>query len=67
MRRFQLVMVTKFVMTTSSVGIIMSARKKLKSRFLPLKSSRAKAKAAKMITSSISAVVATVKMRVLRK
>ena len=67
LRRFQSVMVTKFVMTTSSVGIIIRARKKVKSRSFPRNCSRAKAKAASVMTKSMIAVVATVKMRVLRK
>ena len=63
----QFVMVWKFVMTTSSVGIIMSARKPVNTRFLPLNSSRAKAKAANVITTIMSAVVTSVKIRVFPK
>ena len=37
------VIVWKFVMITSSFGIIMRARKHVKTRFFPLKSSRANA------------------------
>ena len=47
-------------MITSSLGIIISARNSENTRFLPLNSSRAKAKAAGTITSIISAVVTTV-------
>jgi hypothetical protein len=60
-------MVTKFVITTSSFGIIIRARKKAKRRFFPLKLNLEKAKAASMITTIISAVVTNVKIRVLRK
>ena len=63
----QLVMVWKLVMTTSSLGIIMRERKRVKRRFFPRNSSRAKANAAGTITSIISAVVAKVKMMVLVK
>ena len=61
------VMVTKFVMTTSSPGIIMRDRNRVKTRSLPGKSSRAKAKAASTVTMSITAVVARVKITVFRK
>ena len=54
-------------MTTSSLGIIISARKKVKTRSLPRNSSREKAKAASTVTISISAVVMSVKITVLRK
>ena len=60
-------MVWKFVMTTSSPGIIISARKSVKTRSLPRNSRREKAKAASTVTISISAVVRTVKIAVLRK
>ena len=61
------VTVTKFVMMTSSLGIIISERNKRNTRFFPRNSSRAKANAARVITTSIRAVVATVKMRVFKK
>ena len=67
LRRPQLVMVTKFVMMTSSFGIIISARNSAKTTFFPGKSRRAKAKAAKRITTSMMAVVARVKIRVFVK
>ena len=60
-------MVTKLVITTSSVGIIISARKPVNTRFFPRKFSRAKAKAASTVTKSISAVVPKVNRMVLRK
>ncbi len=63
----RLVMVTKFVMITSSLGIIIRDRNRTKARFFPLNSSLAKAKAASMITSSITAVVISVKIRVLAR
>ena len=62
-----LVTVTKLVMTTSSAGIIISARKRPKVRSRPGKSSRAKAKAASTVTTSMAPVVTTVKITVLRK
>ena len=43
LRRSQLVMVTKLVMTTSSVGIIIIERNSPNKRSLPAKRSRAKA------------------------
>ena len=61
------VIVTKFVMITSSFGIIISAKKRVKARFLPLKSRRAKANAASTITMSVMSVVASVKISVLSK
>ena len=64
---FQFVIVTKFVMTTSSAGIIMSDRKRVKTRSLPLKSSLAKAKAASTVTTTMIPVVARVNMSVFRK
>ena len=42
-RRFRFVIVTKFVMTTSSAGIIIRERKSVKTRFFPGKLSLAKA------------------------
>ena len=60
-------MVTKLVMITSSLGIIISARKHVKAICLPWKFSRAKAKAASVMTASIMAVVAAVKITVFRK
>ena len=60
-------MVTKLVMTTSSLGIIIRDRNRVKARSRPRKFSRAKAKAASTVTTSIIAVVATVKTMVLRK
>ena len=60
-------MLVKFVMITSSVGIIISAKKPRNTAFLPRKLSLAKANAAGMTTTSISAVVTTVKIIVLRK
>ena len=65
--KFRLVMVTKLVMTTSSLGIIIMERKITNISCFPLNSSLAKAKAAKMTTASISMVVITVKTRVLLK
>ena len=67
LRRPASVMVTKLVMMTSSLGIIISARKSVKARCLPRKFSRAKAKAASVMTTSIMAVVATVNTSVFRK
>ena len=61
------VMVWKFVMTTSSLGIIISARKNVNTRSLPRNSSREKAKAASTVTTSITPVVTSVKITVLRK
>ena len=66
-RRSMLVMVTKLVMTTSSLGIIIRERNRVNTRSLPGKSSRAKAKAENTVTISITPVVATVKIRVLTK
>ena len=43
LRRSRLVMVTKLVMTTSSLGIIIMDKKRANSRFLPRNSRRAKA------------------------
>ena len=65
--KFISVMVTKFVIITSSLGIIISARRSVKARCLPLNSRRAKANAASTITMSIISVVATVNMSVLRR
>ena len=67
LRRPQSVMVTKLVMMTSSFGIIISARNRAKTTFFPGKSSRAKANAAKRITTSMRAVVTRVKTSVFRK
>ncbi len=64
---FHSVMVWKFVITTSSEGIIISARNAVKSRFFPANSIRAKAKAARIVTKTISAVVMTVKITVLSR
>ena len=60
-------MVTKLVMITSSFGIIIRERNKVKARFFPRNSSLAKAKAERVITTIIMAVVADVKIRVLRR
>ena len=60
-------MVTKLVMTTSSVGIIIRDRKAVKIRSRPRNRSREKAKAASTVTKSIRAVVITVNTRVFRK
>ena len=60
-------MVTKLVMTTSSVGIIIRDRNSANTRSLPLKFSRAKPYAASTVTMSIRPVVMTVKTMVLRK
>ena len=60
-------MVTKFVMTTSSVGIIIKERNRVKIRSRPGNRSREKAKAASTVTTSISPVVTTVKIRVFKK
>ena len=60
-------MVTKFVMMTSSFGIIIKDRNRAKAMFLPRNSSLAKAHAARVITISIIAVVITVKIRVFHK
>ena len=61
------VMVTKLVMTTSSLGIIISERNAVKSRSLPGKSRRENANAASTMTTSMSAVVTAVKMTVFMK
>ncbi len=63
----QFVMVWKFVMMTSSFGIIIRARNPVNKRFLPLKLSLEKAKAASTVTTTITAVVNRVKTRVLAK
>ena len=55
------------VMTTSYVGIIISARNRVKARSRPLNCSREKPKAASTVTISIRAVVTRVKMMVLVK
>ena len=60
-------MVTKFVMITSSLGIIIRERNKVKAIFFPLNSNLAKAKAARVITATIMRVVITVKISVLRR
>ena len=52
---------------TSSFGIIIRERKSTNAIFFPLNSRRAKAKAASVITTSIIAVVSTVKMAVFAK
>ena len=62
-----LVMVTKLVMTTSSLGIIISDKNAVNARSLPRKLSLAKAKAASTVTASMMAVVMTVKRMVFRK
>jgi hypothetical protein len=54
-------------MITNSFGIIINARNKVNTRFLPLNCSLAKAKAAKMITNSMSPVVTTVNIIVFTK
>ena len=54
-------------MTTNSLGIIIRDKNKVNTRFLPLKLRRENAKAAGMVIKSISAVVASVKIRVFKK
>ena len=61
------VIVTKFVMITSSFGIIIRERKRENKRSFPLKSSLAKANAESTTTTSIMPVVTTVKTIVLKK
>ena len=61
------VTVTKLVMMTSSLGIIISDRNAANRMFRPRNSSRAKANAENTMTISISAVVANVKINVFRK
>ena len=56
--------VTKFVMITSSLGIIIRERNRAKSTFRPRNFSRAKAKAASTMTTIMEAVVITVKISV---
>ena len=65
MSRF--VIVVKFVITTSSLGIIIKAKNSENTRFFPGKFIRAKAYAASIVTTSMIAVVITVKISVLRK
>ena len=60
-------MVTKFVMITSSFGIIINERNIANTMSFPLKSSLAKANADKMTTIIIIKVVTTVNMKVLKK
>ena len=67
MRRPRSVIVTKLVIITSSLGIIMSDSSRVKARRLPLNSSRAKAKAARVMTDNISSVVIKVNTSVLVK
>ena len=57
----------KFVMITSSFGIIMSDRNIVNTRFFPANFILAKAYAASVITTSIIAVVSTVKITEFRK
>ena len=61
------VMVTKFVMITNSLGIIIRERNIEKTMTFPLKSNHAKAKAENMTTIIIRPVVITVNIRVFRK
>ena len=63
----QSVMVTKLVIITSSLGIIISESSSVNAMRLPRNSSRANANAASVITISISAVVTTVKSSVFMK
>ena len=63
----KLVMVTKFVMITSSLGIIISDRNRRNAIFLPRNSSLANAKAARVITTTMMAVVRTVNTIVFTK
>ena len=65
--RLRFVMVTKFVMITSSLGIIISERKTANTMFFPANSRRENAKAAMMMTTSMAAVVTAVKRIVFRK
>ena len=67
LRIFRFVIVTKFVMMTSSFGIIIRERKSVKVRFFPVNFRRAKANAASVMTRSIAAVVTTVKNTVLAR
>ena len=67
LRRPRLVMVTKLVIMTSSLGIIISDRNTTNAAFLPRKFSRAKANAASIVTISIRAVVTSVNISVLVK
>ena len=63
----QSVMVTKLVIITSSLGIIISESSSVNAMRLPRNSSRANANAASVITISISVVVTTVKSSVFMK
>ena len=60
LRRSKFVMVVKFVMTTSSLGIIIRDKNNVKIRSFPAKFNLANAKAARVMTTSIMAVVAAV-------
>ena len=64
MRNPRSVTVVKLVMITSSFGIIIRDRNRVNTRFFPRNSSLAKAKADRVITASIMAVVARVKTKV---
>ena len=63
-RSSRLVMVVKLVITTSSFGIIISARNRVNAISRPANRSLANAKAASVMTTSMSAVVPTVNQRV---
>ncbi len=60
-------MVTKFVITTSSLGIIIKAKNRVKAKSFPRNCKRANANAANMVTMSIIAVVTTVNTSVFSK
>ena len=64
LRISRFVIVTKLVMITSSLGIIIRERNRVNIRFLPGKDSLAKAKAANVITITMIPVVTIVKNRV---
>ncbi len=66
-RSSKLVMVVKLVITTSSFGIIISARNRVNTISRPANCSLAKAKAASVMTTSIRAVVPSVNRSVFNR
>ena len=67
LRRSRFVIVVKFVMTTSSFGIIIRDKNNVKIRSFPAKFNLANAKAARVMTTNIMAVVTTVKNKVFQR
>ena len=63
----KLLIVTKLVIITNSLGIIINDKNKVNNSFFPLNSNLEKAKEAKIVTATIDNVVMSVNITVLNK